>query len=67
MKIYHGKNGNGIYCSNDHGPWFYYAIGACNSPFLKAYHNNQYDLKYVEKYWNNFNNEYELTGGKKNF
>ena len=67
MKIYTGKNGGRIYCSKDHGPWFPYALGVFENPYLTKSQNNQYDFNTVNNYWNEFSKDYELTGGTKEF
>ena len=66
MKIYDGINGGGIFCHNDLGPWFSHALGA-DYEFLHKEQNSQCELSMLQKYWNNFENEYELTGGQKNY
>ena len=67
MKIYPGKNGGIIYCSKCHGPWFSYALGVKENGFLKKEQTKQFDLDIFNEFWNNFDNEYELNGGKKNY
>ena len=65
MKIYPGKNGGIIYCSKCHGPWFSYALGVKENGFLKKEQTKQFDLDIFNEFWNNFDKEYELNGGKK--
>ena len=66
-KIYPGINGGQIYCSSTHGPWFSYALGVLNNNFLNHEETNQFEYNSVKAHWNNFNKDYELTGGIKNY
>ena len=67
MKIYPGKNGGTISCSSDNGPWFYSALGAQNKNYLKNKINNQFSYTSVKITWNDFEKDYELTGGEKEY
>ena len=67
MKIYSGKEGGSIYCSKEHGPWFGWALGVFNNSFLTEKEKHQFDFNTFKSYWNNFEKEYELTDGKKEF
>ena len=66
-KIYKGKNGGYIHCEKGHGPWFCGCSGA-NGKYLsdnkKCF---QFELKENNINWDNFTEEFELIGGKKNF
>ena len=53
-----------IYCIKDCGPWFSYALGADQNKFLKKEQDVSFNINEFEQYWNNFEKEYELKGGK---
>ena len=66
-KIYKGKNGGLIHCEKKHGPWFC-DCGGVNGKYLSDNKNCfQFELKQNEQSWDNFTEEYELIGGKRNF
>lgn len=67
MKIYPGKNGGMIFCDKDIGPWFSYALGAKQNHFLKEEQDVPFNINEFKQHWNNFEKEYELTGGKKKY
>jgi hypothetical protein len=62
-KIYPGANGGSIFCHENVGPRFSYALGA-NYNFLNEEQNNQTEYQNMKKKWENFEKEYELTGEK---
>ena len=64
MKIYPGKNGGMIWCTNDVGPWFSYALGAQHNNFLKDKQLRQFDIDFFKNHWDNIDKEYELNNGK---
>ena len=67
MKIYPGKNGGEITCNPDFGPWFFNALGAKNKNYLGKKISGQIEYKFVKNTWNDFEKEYELTGGEKDY
>ena len=67
MKIYPGKNGGEITCDSIFGPWFFNALGAYKKNYLGNKITNQFDYKSVKNSWNDFEKDYELTGGYKEY
>ena len=67
MKIYPGKNAGQIHCNSSYGPWFSYSIGICNNSFLKEKEYYRFDFDTINNHWNNFDKQYEITGGEKEF
>ena len=67
MKIYPGKNGGNIYCSSAFGPWFYDALGAVDKNYLGNKITKQFGYNNIQITWNDFEKDYELTGGEKEY
>jgi len=67
MKIYPGKNGGEISCSYSHGPWFYNALGAVDKNYLGNKITKQFGYNNIQITWNDFEKDYELTGGEKEY
>ena len=67
MKIYPGKNGGNIYCCSEFGPWFSDALGAVDKNYLGNQITKQFDYNNVKITWTDFEKDYELTGGEKEY
>ena len=66
-KIYIGKNGGQIHCTNDYGPWFCGGAGVYGDNYFKTNNSYEWELKINMGYFDGFTEEFELVGGVKNF
>ena len=66
-KIYNGKNGGHICCNENTGPWFCGVSGVIHDNFFKHNKSYQWELETNKKYFEGFTENFELTGGNKNF
>ena len=66
-KIYIGKNGGQIHCTNDYGPWFCGGSGVYKDNYFKENNSYEWELKTNMGYFDGFTEEFELVGGVKNF
>ena len=66
-KIYIGKNGGRIHCTNDYGPWFCGGSGVYGDNYFKTNNSYEWELKSNIVNFDGFTEEFELVGGVKNF
>ena len=66
-KIYIGKNGGQIHCTNDYGPWFCGGSGVYMDNYFKENNSYEWELKTNIGSFDGFTEEFELVGGVKNF
>ena len=66
-KIYIGKNGGQIHCTNDYGPWFCGGSGVYGDNYFKTNNSYEFELKTNIGNFDGFTEEFELVGGVKNF
>ena len=66
-KIYIGKSGGYIHCTNDYGPWFCGGSGVYKDNYFKENNSYEWELKDNIGSFDGFTEEFELVGGVKNF
>ena len=66
-KIYIGKSGGYIHCTNDYGPWFCGGSGVYKDNYFKENNSYEWELKINMGYFDGFTEEFELVGGVQNF
>lgn len=66
-KIYIGKNGGQIHCTNDYGPWFCNGAGVYGDNYFKTNNSYEWELKSNIVNFDGFTEEFELVGGVQNF
>ena len=66
-KIYIGKSGGYIHCTNDYGPWFCGGSGVYKDNYFKENNSYEWEINEHNKLIDGFTEEFELVGGVKNF
>lgn len=66
-KIYMGKNGGLIHCTQDYGPWFCGGSGVYQDHYFNSKNSYQWELSTNQGVFEGFSENFELVGGIKNF
>ncbi len=66
-KIYMGKNGGLIHCTQEYGPWFCGGSGVYQDHYFNSKNSCQWELSTNQGVFEGFSENFELVGGIKNF
>ena len=66
-KIYMGKNGGLIHCTQEYGPWFCGGSGVYQDNYFNSKNSYQWELSTNQGVFEGFSENFELVGGIKNF